>query len=108
MHRLTREPGLVAAIVTAVLGTAFFAGKFIIGTVPGPPHTSPLFSFGILNSAMSSLAASLGPAVLAVWTIQYLSGRWRPQATWIDRAGRALGIFWLVLYLVIDWLRRYY
>jgi hypothetical protein len=106
-RRLTREPGLVAAIVTGVLGAVVFAVKLLIGILPGPPHTSPLFSLGILNAGTSSLSVSLGPAVFAVWTIQYLSGRWRPQATWIDRAGRALGIFWMTLYLAMDWLRHH-
>jgi hypothetical protein len=30
------------------------------------------------------------------WIILILSRRWRPQPNWIDRAGRAFGLFWIV------------
>lgn len=38
--------------------------------------------------------------VLAAWCGLALSGRWRAEATWIDRMGRALGVFWLGVYAV--------
>jgi hypothetical protein len=106
-RRLTREPGLVAALVTGVLGAAVFTERLLTGILPGPPHTSPLASRGILVEVMSSLSVLLGPAILSVWILQYLSGRWSPQANWIDRTGRALGIFWMILYGLLAWLRHH-
>lgn len=36
-----------------------------------------------------------GATVLASWSALIATGRWRPEAGWIDRAGRAVGAFWL-------------
>jgi hypothetical protein len=46
-------------------------------------------------------------AVLAAWTILFLSHRGRPERSWIDRAGRALGICWIVFALVF-WLNQHF
>jgi hypothetical protein len=32
-----------------------------------------------------------------VWSILVLSGRWHPEPGWIDRVGRALGMFWILI-----------
>jgi hypothetical protein len=37
-----------------------------------------------------------GFAVLAIWSVLGLSGAWRPERSWIDRAGRALGAYWVI------------
>jgi hypothetical protein len=46
-------------------------------------------------------------AVLATWTILILSHRAHPERSWIDRAGRALGICWIVFALVF-WLHQHF
>jgi hypothetical protein len=38
----------------------------------------------------------LARAVVVAWVILLLSGRWRSEPSWIDRLGRALGVFWIV------------
>jgi hypothetical protein len=47
--------------------------------------------------------ARIGPAVITAWVALYASGRWRSEPHWIDRAGRVLGAYWVVL-----WLSRWY
>lgn len=42
----------------------------------------------------------IGLAVAATWLVQYLSGRWRRPADWIDVMGRAVGVVWIVIGLV--------
>jgi hypothetical protein len=37
-----------------------------------------------------------GPSVCAAWLILAGSGGWRSEPSWIDRAGRALGGFWVL------------
>jgi hypothetical protein len=37
-----------------------------------------------------------GVVVAGAWLTLRLAGAWRPEPTWVDRAGRALGVFWLV------------
>ncbi|MDG3002655.1 hypothetical protein [Paludisphaera mucosa] len=39
----------------------------------------------------------LSAAVGVAWLVQALRRRWRPEPTWIDRSGRALGCCWLGL-----------
>jgi hypothetical protein len=37
-----------------------------------------------------------GLIVAGAWLALILARAWRPEPTWVDRAGRALGVFWLV------------
>jgi hypothetical protein len=38
---------------------------------------------------------ALGCSVLPIaWGVMKLTGRWRPEPTWIDRLGRVLGVCW--------------
>ena len=39
---------------------------------------------------------SLGHAVTASWALLIVSRRWRSEAGWIDRLGRAIGVAWIV------------
>src|SRR5262245_54032501 len=36
----------------------------------------------------------VGFAVSGAWLTLWLSGRWRPERTWIDRLGRVMGWLW--------------
>ena len=49
-------------------------------------------------------ASPIAVAVLASWTLMAALGRWRAEATWIDRAGRAIGFSWVAMALSI-WFR---
>jgi hypothetical protein len=57
-------------------------------------HIEPLACFGALTT---NFATPCGPAVAAVWLVLALSGRWRPERSWIDRLGRFLGVTWIVI-----------
>ena len=46
-------------------------------------------------------------AVIAAWAILFLSGRGSPEASWIDRTGRALGICWIAA-VFLFWFNRYF
>jgi hypothetical protein len=37
-----------------------------------------------------------GFVVAGAWIALGIAGRWRPEAGWIDRLGRAVGVFWIV------------
>src|SRR5262249_47713197 len=41
----------------------------------------------------------VGAAVLGAWATLLASGRWRCEASWIERLGRVLGCFWIMLVL---------
>ena len=47
------------------------------------------------STLVASLSAPAGLAVAVAWLGLAASGRWRPQASWIDRLGRGLGATWI-------------
>jgi hypothetical protein len=49
----------------------------------------------------------VGLAVAATWFIQYVSGRWRRPADWIDWLGVVLGALWILIGFVWT-LHEYY
>ena len=42
------------------------------------------------------LLSFTGWAVSAAWVVLRLAGAWRAEPGWIDRTGRALGIYWIL------------
>jgi hypothetical protein len=91
-RRLARQPGLVASLAVAtalgfmamVTGVALLGiGRNILGGFPEMLLLLALFFFGV--------------AVLASWVTLVAGRRWRPEPSWVDRLGRALGIFWILL-----------
>ena len=44
---------------------------------------------------MAAFSAPCGFTVAAIWLLLGLSGRWRPEKSWIDRLGRLLGVVWI-------------
>ena len=41
----------------------------------------------------------IGFGVLIAWTTLALAGCWRSDASWIDRAGRILGVVWIIAFV---------
>jgi hypothetical protein len=60
-------------------------------------HIEPIGCFGVLTV---NLTTPCGPGVAAVWLVLALSGRWRPEKSWIDRLGRLIGAMWIVISLL--------
>jgi hypothetical protein len=54
--------------------------------------SDPLDPF--LNTALQMPRAT-GFVVAGAWIALALAGRWRPERSWIDRLGRAIGVFWI-------------
>src|SRR5262249_5094811 len=47
--------------------------------------------------------AMIGVSVGSSWVLLPVSGRWRPEPTWIARAGRVLGWFWIAILPLTTW-----
>jgi hypothetical protein len=45
-----------------------------------------------------------GLAVTVAWSTLALNGRWQPEPNWLDRAGRSLGLAWVVLMVFHPWI----
>jgi hypothetical protein len=54
--------------------------------------SDPLDPF--LNTALQ-MPRWAGFVVAGAWIALALAGRWRPERSWIDRLGRAIGVFWI-------------
>ena len=101
-RRLFREPGLLACLAVVamevssdVMSLAMQAlRRFDLGS------SDPFIRAFALDGVIS-----WGRTVALVWAVMALTGVWRPQPSWIDRAGRAFGIFlialWLAMYFMI-------
>ena len=38
-------------------------------------------------------------AVIVAWPLLWITGRWKTESTWIDKASRGMGVCWIALYL---------
>jgi hypothetical protein len=93
-RRVRRQPGFIACAAVAF----------------GVVHRA--LCFGVIcfwrpavwaNINVRSLIASpppFGSMIISAWFVLALSGRWRPEPSWIDRSGRVLAIAWIVRYLI--------
>ena len=103
-RRLAREPGAVALLAAAISVALIFLEEVLSVALPGPPGTRSIRnSWSPVVGSAGWLAVLPGPMVLVAWSTQWLAGRWRPGPGWIDRAGRALGMTWIVLYALRAW-----
>jgi hypothetical protein len=58
-------------------------------------HATVLESFPFWTSSTVTVA------VIVAWTMLWTSGRWRPERSWLDRAGRLLGWYWIGLGILV-------
>jgi hypothetical protein len=103
--RLTRQPGAVACMVGSValileIGTAALFYHFVNTT-----YTSynGVWSYVLGLDGMRRVASRVSFAVGAAWFLLVIGGRWRAEPSWIDRVGRAVGIFWVALIPLYNW-----
>jgi hypothetical protein len=109
-HKLSRQPGFVAcaaAVVAALPGVVLVVSRYLCELNPlvadpsGGRYYVNEWTFGVHDWPI--IESRISTAVLAAWGVLFVSGRWRVEPSWIDRAGRALGSYWVGL-----WLFRWY
>jgi hypothetical protein len=114
--RLFCQPGFAAcfAAVFCCLWRLFFYGVNGAISLSRLPANMPGQRRRAILSAIRRLAdGSLSPEAVAsgivlIWLFLVLSRRWRAEPSWIDRAGRLVGVLWLVaaVGLWIEWYMR--
>jgi hypothetical protein len=96
---IVRQPGMVACLTTAVV-----LGLRMVNVVVTLPiryaYLGIFYEYDIYKLLESieeipQVPSEIGCAIAAAWVIRRASGRWRPEAYWIDRLGRALGFLWI-------------
>jgi hypothetical protein len=96
--RLARQPGFAASSGVTLVSLIFFLGAMISCL-----HWPSRLSFGwhcvtwYFSYIFDDSLAACGAAVAATWAVMALGRTLRLEASWIDRAGRFLGIAWLVM-----------
>jgi hypothetical protein len=105
-RRMGRQPGALACSAAALLLVPALVGPLWWCAVTG------LFGSMRYESAewQKTLAvyfifipALTGFAVIGAWWSLYFGRRWRPESSWIDRVGRALGVYWIATVLLPVW-----
>jgi len=101
--RLACQPGFVACLaVTASLAP----GLLWYATIR---HRPGFRQPGAFEQTWSIVTHWTDTAVLGAWLALALARRCRAEASWVDRAGRALGVYWVLLLLALfalQWLPR--
>jgi hypothetical protein len=77
--RLVCQPGFLACAAVCLCGLIIVDVNFLRIDIATPPV----------------LASLPGATVLASWVALGVAGRWRPEASWVDRAGRFVGSVWI-------------
>lgn len=107
LRDLTRQPGAVALAISALHP----ASEMALHGVAHGFRVAWDWSLSRPVQANSGLADTwrtrwggsqheLGPMIAACWFLLVLSGRWRVEPSWIDRAGRCVGVYWILIHLV--------
>jgi hypothetical protein len=83
------SPGPAACVAASLVLMAGVPLNLMMYTPPGHPWVLALWTSG----------SWAGFVVIAVWVVLILRGQWRPEPNWIDRAGRVVGLYWIVVYV---------
>lgn len=106
LRRLMRQPGVVAClIVTVVIAVKAVYCGLIRAVVSLEAMTSGGYPYlrGDWFDTLAMHSGSIGAAVCVAWLMLLLSGRRLPERSWIDRLGRILGAYWIILILITSW-----
>ena len=94
----------VAAIVLSIevvnyfldLATRFSDVAMLTNSVAGYANGRRLAGLTLFNSIAFSIGQAPGLAVAGAYLALWSSRLWRSESSWIDRAGHALGWFWII------------
>jgi hypothetical protein len=103
LRRLFKQPGMIASSAT-VFATSIFLLKVLFREYY--LDVSGSFIFDLHRVWIWRLPWN-GEIVAVAWILLWLGGNWRSEPSWIDRAGRVLGGYWVVSGVFFDFLLRY-
>jgi hypothetical protein len=72
------------------------------GNVPTSNGVIWSFDAGCWGVQVAAFSAPCGFTVAVIWLLLALTGRWRPERSWIDRLGRLLGVVWIACAIAIS------
>lgn len=101
-NRLVGQPGFVACVAAMV---SLLPGIVWVATIWHRPGFQQVFG---VEQACAIATMWTDTAVLGAWAALVLSRRWRPEPSWVDRLGRALGFYWILMLFfitVVQWVQ---
>ncbi len=106
LRRLYRQPGAVAVSAAVVVIFWDVIGLLVQFSLSESNQSQlnerPYYANSAFAWAFLETPETIGLAVGVSWVLLALGGRWRAERGWIDRAGRVIGVAWLVL-VMLDW-----
>ncbi len=101
-RRLFAPPGVVACVVVVCVVGLDLAHYVLIEIedyfqYPQPQHVAGRWREMEMRAFQTVASTSVGFAVAASWLAMALARRWRPERSWIDRAGIVVGWLWIAL-----------
>jgi hypothetical protein len=106
-RQLGRQPGAVASLAATVVLIPSLIGLAVMilvewFSVQATPATRTTWEIASV-AAFLLIPGLIGSAVLGAWTTLILGRRFRAEPSWIDRAGRCLGAYWIAVILLPFW-----
>jgi hypothetical protein len=99
LPRVFRQPGMAAStailVYLSLFMTATLISLFLNYFASGIFGSHMFLTFNYLIFIVIMPMSLMGVSVSAVWIVLWLIGAWRPERSWIDRAGRVVGIYWV-------------
>jgi hypothetical protein len=98
---LRQQPGTVAcALATAFLTPVGLMTVWSHLFSRRPPQVAwARIADDLRPERLTIVTTLIGMAVLVAWVVLKATGQWKPEASWIDRLGRVLGVGWIVMIL---------
>jgi hypothetical protein len=108
-------PGIIQQSVREVLAEMTKAGAVVKlpsppfvtwpAPVPGTPEPMGTTTNGLSRMFLVPIehghAPAVATAIAVTWAILAIGRRWRSEPTWLDRAGRLIGLAWIVVALTL-------
>jgi hypothetical protein len=94
MRRLARQPGAVASFSAALILIPAAIGLLYVALARRIEFDSQQWE-RVLGGSFIIIPMAEGLVALGSWATLLFSRRWRAEASWIDRSGRALGFYWI-------------
>jgi hypothetical protein len=98
LWRVGRQPGFVACLAVGVFSLTRWCYE-----IPVWLHLRNKYNqinYLVATFIVAPWPSLVCPAIIVAWLTLALCGSWSPEASWIDRLGRAMGVFWLSASLV--------
>lgn len=109
-RRVLRQPGAVASLVVGGSVPLGLALHYLQKALHVPDPAGGVALLGHL-AAWNDAITWASPAVLGGWAALAWSGAWAAERSWVDWAGRVLGVYWLayaplsrIFWPIIRWL----